>query len=212
MRDYLVSGILGLVEGFTEFIPVSWTAHLRPAEVALRSGLSGQFSRLQLVILQLGSIFGLLVLFALKLRRATRTAAPNPEKLPPLLGTTPAISVGWAFLSSIVSAFALTQLLDRNFGSISVIGASLLIGGTTMWGADRLAVRFNPRTAYRITAPQAVWIGACQTLSFVSSGTSRSMATIVAGEIGGLSRPVAVEFSFLLFVPTMLEATFFELR
>jgi undecaprenyl-diphosphatase len=212
MRDYLVSGFLGMVEGFTEFIPISSTAHRRLAEAALRLSLSGKFWKLQLVIVQLGATFGLIALFALKLRMATRPVRQNVNELPRLLHTAPAISVGWAFLSTIVSAFALKQMIDRNFDSLTVIGSSLLIGGIVMWSSDRLAVRSSLRVGENVTTLQAVWIGACQTLAAVFPGTSHSMATIIAGEIGGLSRPAAVEFSFLLFVPTMLAATFFELR
>lgn len=212
MRDYLISGALGIVEGLTEFIPVSSSAHLRLAGAALRVSPSDEFWRLQFVIIQLGAILGLLTLFALQLRKSVRRVPHQVENLAQPPHTASGMSVGWAFLSTIVSAFAITQLFDRNFDNLTVIGAALLIGGVALWSTDRMAARFSLRATDRVTTLQAVWIGACQTLSFVFPGTSRSMATIVAGEISGLSRPAAVEFSFLLFVPTMLAATFFELR
>jgi undecaprenyl-diphosphatase len=87
---------------------------------------------------------------------------------------------------------------------------ALLIGGIVMWIVD--AVFTRPRTMHmeEMTLPQAVWIGAAQILSAIFPGTSRSMSTIAAGQVAGLSRPAALEFSFFLSMPTMVVATGFD--
>src|SRR5690242_20861640 len=87
---------------------------------------------------------------------------------------------------------------------------ALLIGGIIMWIVD--AVFTHPRTTHmeQMTLPQAIWIGACQIFSAVFPGTSRSMSTIAAGQIAGMSRTSALEFSFLVSIPTMAAATGFE--
>src|SRR5438477_6618493 len=88
---------------------------------------------------------------------------------------------------------------------------ALLIGGIIMWVVD--AVFTRPRVAHmeEMSLPQAVWIGAAQILSAIFPGTSRSMSTIAAGQVVGLSRPAALEFSFFLSMPTMLVATAYDL-
>src|SRR6266436_3975385 len=87
---------------------------------------------------------------------------------------------------------------------------ALLIGGIIMWIVD--VVFRRPRTMHmeEMTLPQAVWIGAVQILSAIFPGTSRSMSTIAAGEVAGLSRPAALEFSFFLSMPTMIVATGYD--
>jgi undecaprenyl-diphosphatase len=87
---------------------------------------------------------------------------------------------------------------------------ALLIGGIVMWIVD--AVFTRPRTMHmeEMTLPQAIWIGAAQILSAVFPGTSRSMSTIAAGQIAGMSRPAALEFSFFLSMPTMAVAVGYD--
>jgi undecaprenyl-diphosphatase len=86
---------------------------------------------------------------------------------------------------------------------------ALVIGGIVMWIVDARSNRYeaNTRDVEEMTLLQAIWIGLCQTLSAVFPGTSRSMSTIAAGQLAGLDRPAALEFSFLLSIPTMVAAT-----
>src|SRR5204862_5569501 len=88
-----------------------------------------------------------------------------------------------------------------------VMSWALFIGGVIMWIVD--AIFTKPRVTHmeEMSLPQAVWIGAAQILSAVFPGTSRSMSTIAAGQIAGMSRPAALEFSFFLSMPTMAVAT-----
>jgi undecaprenyl-diphosphatase len=87
---------------------------------------------------------------------------------------------------------------------------ALLIGGIIMWIVDAVFTRPRTTRMEQMTLPQAVWIGAAQILSAVFPGTSRSMSTIAAGQIAGMSRPAALEFSFFLSMPTMAVATGYD--
>jgi undecaprenyl-diphosphatase len=90
---------------------------------------------------------------------------------------------------------------------------TLLIGGIVMWVIDARASRFEPTTVHveEMGLGQAIWIGICQSLSAIFPGTSRSMSTIAAGQLVGMDRPSALEFSFLLSIPTMIAATAWDL-
>ena len=108
-----------------------------------------------------------------------------------------------------VPALLLHKWSDRNLGSLTVMALALLIGGIVMWVVDAWADRYEPTTTHveEMSLGQAIWIGLCQTLSAIFPGTSRSMSTIAAGQLVGLDRPSALEFSFLLSIPTMMAAT-----
>jgi undecaprenyl-diphosphatase len=88
-----------------------------------------------------------------------------------------------------------------------------VVGGIVMWVVDAWSVRREPTTKdiEEMSLPQAIWIGLCQTLSAVFPGTSRSMSTIAAGQLVGMTRSAALEFSFLVSIPTMIAATGYDL-
>jgi undecaprenyl-diphosphatase len=90
---------------------------------------------------------------------------------------------------------------------------SLVIGGVIMWVVDAWSVRRDPAISDvdQMSLPQAIWIGLCQVTSAVFPGTSRSMSTIAAGQLAGMTRPAALEFSFLVSIPTMFAATLYDL-
>jgi len=115
-----------------------------------------------------------------------------------------------AFVVTAVPAWALTKVIGKNLENLWVMAFALLIGGIVMWIVD--AVFTRPRTMHmeEMTLPQAVWIGAAQILSAVFPGTSRSMSTIAAGQVAGMSRPAALEFSFFLSMPTMVVAVGYD--
>ena len=127
-----------------------------------------------------------------------------------------------AFVVTAVPAFLLSKTIGKHLESLTVIGTSLLVGGAIMWVVDEIygsAETAGPRAAERIhtlrmddmSLGQAVWIGACQITSAVFPGTSRSMSTIVGGQLAGMSRAAALEFSFFLSIPTMVVATGYDL-
>src|ERR1035438_5385006 len=115
-------------------------------------------------------------------------------------------SYAYRFCLHLSASSSAEKWSDRNLGSLSVIAWALLIGGILMWIIDARSSRFEPTTTHveELGLGQAIWIGLCQSLSAIFPGTSRSMSTIAAGQLVGMDRPSALEFSFLLSIPTML--------
>jgi len=198
------------VEGLTEFLPVSSTAHLRILQAALGIDLGDPYWKTFSIVIQLGAILCLPVYFWQRLVgllrgfprgvRGDRTALDHPLTLTLI-----------AFVVTAIPSFLLSKVIGKHLESLRVMALSLLVGGIVMWVVDaryeraRRASRGGRLTATvdTMSLAQAVWIGACQILAAVFPGTSRSMATITAGELAGMTRPAALEFSFLLSIPTM---------
>ncbi len=222
MNDYLLSLVLGIIEGLTEFIPVSSTAHLRIAEALFHLSLSSGYWKMYTIVIQLGAILCLPVYFRGRIatllstfprgERGDRTALTHP------LGLTLV-----AFVVTAIPAFLLTRVIGKHLESLTIMGTSLLLGGIVMWlidarnakseaaGPDAAAGRIRIWHMEEMSLGQAVWVGACQILSAVFPGTSRSMSTIAAGQLAGMSRASALEFSFFLSIPTMVVATCYDL-
>jgi undecaprenyl-diphosphatase len=206
MYDYLLSVFLGVVEGVTEFLPVSSTAHLRICEALLHIDLHDGFWKMYTIVIQLGAILALPVYFRHRILKFVSTF-PKGERGDRTILTHPLSLTLIAFVVTAVPAWALAKVIGKNLESLWVMALALLIGGIVMWIVDATFTR--PRTMHmeEMSLPQAVWIGAAQILSAVFPGTSRSMSTIAAGQIAGMSRPAALEFSFFLSMPTMAAAT-----
>jgi undecaprenyl-diphosphatase len=209
MYEYLLSIFLGVVEGLTEFLPVSSTAHLRICEALLHIDLHDGFWKMYTIVIQLGAILALPVYFWHRILQFLRTF-PKGERGNRTILTHPLSLTLIAFVVTAVPAWLLTKQIGKNLENLWVMALALLIGGVVMWVVDVVFTR--PRTMHmeEMTLPQAIWIGAAQILSAVFPGTSRSMSTIAAGQIAGLSRPAALEFSFFLSMPTMVVATGFD--
>jgi undecaprenyl-diphosphatase len=216
LSDYLLSVLLGIVEGLTEFLPVSSTAHLRLAESLMHISLSDGYWKMYTIVIQLGAIACLPVYFR--------------ERIVKFLSTFPKgergdrnILTAIAFVVTAIPAFLLTKVIGKHLESLQIMGLALLIGGIAMWIID--AMNAKSEVAGPAASPsririwhmedmnlgQAIWIGACQILSAVFPGTSRSMSTIGAGQLAGMSRASALEFSFFLSIPTMVVATCYDL-
>jgi undecaprenyl-diphosphatase len=222
LNDYLLSVVLGIIEGLTEFLPVSSTAHLRIAESLFHINLGDGYWKMYTIVIQLGAILCLPIYFRARIAKFLSTF-PHGESGDRTVLTHPLGLTAVAFLLTAVPAFLLTKVIGKHLESLYIMGASLLIGGVVMWAVDALnarAERNGPNaTGSRIhtwkmeamSLGQAVWIGACQILSAVFPGTSRSMSTIAAGQIAGMSRASALEFSFFLSIPTMVVATCYDL-
>jgi len=210
VHDYLLSVILGIVEGLTEFLPVSSTAHLRISEALLNINLQDGFWKMYTVVIQLGAILSVLVYFRGRIAKFISTF-PQGERGDRNYFTHPLSLTMIAFVVTAAPAFLLTKVIGKNLESIHVMAAALLVGGVVMWVVDALCRL--PRTTHmeEMSLPQAVWIGAVQILSAVFPGTSRSMCTIAAGQVSGMSRESALEFSFFLSIPTMIVATGYQL-
>lgn len=210
MNDFVVSSLLGVVEGLTEFLPVSSTAHLRIAEKLLQIDLHDGFWKMYSIVIQLGAILSVLVYFRERIVQLVRTF-PGGERGESNLLTHPLSLTLIAFVFTAVPAFALSKLIGKNLESIQVMAGALFVGGIVMWVVDALCRQPRITHIEEMKVPHAVWIGAVQVLSAVFPGTSRSMSTIVAGQLAGMSRASALEFSFFLSIPTMIVATGYEL-
>ena len=222
MNDYLLSVVLGIIEGVTEFLPVSSTAHLRIAESLFHISLGNGYWKMCTIVIQLGAILCLPIYFRARIARFLSTF-PQGENSDRTALTHPLGLVSVAFVVTAIPAFLLTKIIGKHLESLNIMGASLLVGGIVMWIVDAMssraekvgptpnAGRIHTWKMEAMSLGQAIWIGACQILSAVFPGTSRSMSTIAAGQIAGMSRASALEFSFFLSIPTMVVATCYDL-
>ena len=221
MNDYLLSVVLGIIEGITEFLPVSSTAHLRIAEALFHISLSDGYWKMYTIVIQLGALC-LPVYFRSRIAKFLSTF-PQGENGDRTALTHPLGLTAVAFVTTAIPAFLLTKTIGKHLESLHIMGASLLIGGTMMWIVDAMNAkseaagpgastsRIHTWKMEAMSLGQAIWIGACQILSALFPGTSRSMSTIAAGQLAGMSRASALEFSFFLSIPTMVAATGYDL-
>jgi undecaprenyl-diphosphatase len=222
LNDYILSVLLGIVEGLTEFLPVSSTAHLRLSEALLHVDLASGYWKMYSIVIQLGAILCLPVYFRQRIAAflATYPQGERGDKTPL---THPLGLTAVAFVITAIPSFLLTKVIGKHLESLTIIGWSLLIGGVVMWIVDAMNAKSEAAgpggTGSRIrtwkmedmSLAQAAWIGFCQIFSGVFPGTSRSMSTIAGGQIAGMSRASALEFSFFLSIPTMAAATLYTL-
>jgi undecaprenyl-diphosphatase len=222
LNDYLISLLLGIVEGLTEFLPVSSTAHLRISEALLHISLTSGYWKMYSIVIQLGAILCLPVYFRERIAKFLSTF-PKGERGDRTVLTHPLGLTAVAFLVTAIPAFLLTKVIGKHLENLSIMGMALLVGGIVMWIIDAMnskaeaagpnapTTRIHTWHMEEISLGQAIWIGACQILSAVFPGTSRSMSTIAAGQLAGMSRASALEFSFFLSIPTMVVATCYDL-
>ncbi len=212
-HDYLLSLALGVVEGVTEYLPVSSTAHLRIFEALAGVNLSDGYWKMFTIVIQLGAIACLPLYFWKRLAAFYAGFARARDDGKALVHPFTLTLV--AFVCTAVPSFLLVKLIGKQLESLVVMGTSLVAGGVVMWVVDALFARGRLRTntpeLEQMTLGQAVWIGLCQNVSAVFPGTSRSMATIAAGQLAGMTREAALEFSFFLSMPTMVAATGYDL-
>jgi undecaprenyl-diphosphatase len=222
VNDYAVSVLLGIVEGLTEYLPVSSTAHLRISEALLHISLTNGYWKMYTIVIQLGAILCLPVYFWPRITKFLSTF-PRGERGDRNWLTHPLGLTMLAFVVTAIPSFLLAKLIGRNLENLTVMGTSLLVGGIVMWAVDaaharaeRLGrgVRGTLVRTWRMedmSLGQAIWVGIGQIASAVFTGTSRSMATITTGQVVGMSRATALEFSFFLSMPVMLAATGYTL-
>ncbi len=203
MNDFLLALILGVVEGVTEFLPVSSTAHIRLVQHYLGVSLSDEFWKLFAVFIQLGAILAVMVLYRQRLRAFCGSKAP--------LLRHPFLLIAIAFLCTAIPAFLLKKVIGQNLESLTVMGSALLVGGVVMIAVDYFFQAGKVQSVESMRLWQAVVIGSLQVLSAVFPGTSRSMSTIAAGQVVGMTRSAALDFSFLVSIPVMIVATLYDL-
>lgn len=206
--DIFQTIIIAIVEGLTEFLPVSSTGHMIITQNLL--GMSSTpFVKAFTVIIQFGAILSVVVLYWKRFFRLDHSPAPAGST--PLRRFLHKWDFYWklfvAFLPAVVIGGLLNKVVDHLLGSVVVVAVMLVVGGVFMLFCDKWFNHGKDETA--LTERRAFRIGLCQCIAMIP-GVSRSMATIVGGMANGLTRKKAAEFSFFLAVPTMLAATCLE--
>src|SRR5436853_6137995 len=200
------AALLGLLQGLTEFIPVSSTAHLRVAPALIGQADPGAAFT---AVVQLGSLLAVIAYFAkdlfVTLPRAMIKEPKSPEGRLPIylvVGTIPIV----------VAGIGLHKFITGDARSLYVIGSALIGVGIVLIIVDaRAAKRDQPRTLATLTLTDAILIGAAQALALIP-GVSRSGATICTALALGVARPDAARFSFLLSIPAIAGAGIFEVK
>ena len=198
--DLLKAASLGIVEGLTEFLPVSSTAHLILSSyiIDFKSVKDGIFE----VIIQLGAILAVCVLYYKKIYEVVfNLNKKNNQKF--------ALNLFLAFLPSLILGSLFHDFIKHSLFSNLVIAIALIVGGVIMIVIDHKPRESTISDVDNITPLKAFYIGLFQAISMVP-GTSRSGATIIGGLLLGFSRKTAAEFSFFLAIPTIFAASVFD--
>jgi len=203
MDTLLTIIILGIVEGVTEFIPVSSTGHLILASELL--GYDAAEWAIFNVVIQLGAILAVLVLYWRTFWAVLVGLFQNKPESWRFVR-----NVAVAFLPSAILGFLLIERIDALLESAEVVAWALLIGGIAMLAIERVAPQGTERGVADISFRKAIGVGAFQCLAMIP-GVSRSGATILGGLSLGIERRTAAEFSFFLAIPTMMGATTLQL-
>ena len=211
MSDHLAAVLIGIVEGLTEFLPVSSTAHIRITQNLIGIPADDEFWKMFAIVIQLGAILAVVGYFVRRLKTLLFDFCRPATSLTARVNH-PIALVVISFVVTAIPCFLMDKFIGENLESFTIIGWALLVGGIVMWAIDaRYGERFNTKSLGEMNLRQAIGIGAAQILAAAFPGTSRSMATIAAGQLAGLSRPVALEFSFFLSIPVMFAATGYKL-
>lgn len=201
--------IIAIVEGLTEFLPVSSTGHMIITQNILGVE-STEFVKAFTFIIQFGAILSVVVLYWKRFFRLNHT--PAPEGAGALKRFLHKYDFYWklfvAFIPAAVLGLLLNDFIDEMLESVAVVAVTLIIGGVFMLFCDKIFNKGDEKT--ELTEKRAFWIGMFQCISMIP-GVSRSMATIVGGMSQKLTRKAAAEFSFFLAVPTMFAATIFKM-
>ena len=198
MSDAIRAVILGIIEGVTEFLPVSSTGHLLLAERFFNLG-EGSFWNSFTVLIQLGAILAIVVIYFGKLWRVALGMFSNPEDRRFVIGLLV------AFLPAAVIGAAARQLHQDHLFNPWVVCFSLIVGGAILLWVDQLDHNPHEHDATKFPLPMYLSIGVAQCLAMIP-GVSRSGASIVAAMLFGADKHAAAEFSFFLAIPTMVGA------
>jgi undecaprenyl-diphosphatase len=237
MPELLIVLILGIIEGVTEFLPVSSTGHMVLCEWGMRLNLHDPFWTLFTVFIQIGAILAVLVYFRQKIMHmllgapvsagaaveavaaGVPTAPPTgangfvEQSLPPR--RRPDYRMLWLIavgtVPVLIVGFLTHKWVEANLQNPMVIVAALGIGGVIMIAIEKLPLMVRAARMEEMSFRQALIVGLAQILAAVFPGTSRSAATIMGGMAAGMSREAATEFSFFLAIPAMFAACGSEL-
>jgi len=201
--EYIKAIILAVVEGVTEFLPISSTGHMILVEDILRLDQPESFSNAFMVVIQLPAILSVVVYFWKDLWPIGHARGFQAS-----IGLWTRIVIG--FLPAAVLGVLLDDLIDHYLFNPVVVALALVVGGVLLVWLERNPRQGGVPTAFDIDPRRALLIGLAQCMAMIP-GTSRSAATIIGAMLFGCSRQAAVEFSFYLAIPTMLGATALKL-
>lgn len=195
---------LGIVEGITEWLPVSSTGHMIILDELIKLKVSDEFGKLFLVVIQLGAIAAVPVYFFKRLNPFKKTDSGYVDK--PIMGLWLKVIVG--ALPAAVLGVLLDDLFDKYLDNYVVVAIALIVYGVLFIVVERLnrGKEYRVKTVDELTYKDALIIGAFQSLSLIP-GTSRSGSTILGGIMTGVSRTASAEFSFFMAIPIMLGAS-----
>lgn len=209
MNPILQAIILGIVEGITEFLPISSTGHLKVAENLLGfKDVAFTFT----VVIQIGAILAVAWFYRVDLlNRIVTLFQGKPQSVRfwgnLVIATIPAAVIGLLW----------EKYVGSSFETLTVIGLALVVGGVLLWWLETIRAQANHApeplepALDAITPVQAIWVGVAQTLAVIFPGTSRSGASIVGGWLVGLNRVTATTFSFYLGLPALGLAGLYKL-
>jgi len=200
--DYLSAGLLGIVEGLTEFLPVSSTGHLILAAKLL--GFEGPESKLFEIVIQFGAILAVCWVYRERFTKAALglTSDPTSQRF--------VANILIAFLPAAVAGVFLYRLIKEVLLSPWVVAVALIVGGILILVIERVRPRPQILDLDQMKLRTALGIGCCQILAMIP-GVSRAGATIMGAMMLRVDRAAATQFSFFLAVPTMLGATVYDL-
>ncbi|HRN69842.1 MAG TPA: undecaprenyl-diphosphate phosphatase [Candidatus Woesebacteria bacterium] len=194
--------ILGIIEGITEFLPISSTGHLIIANRFIN--FKGEFANLFDIIVQLGAVLAVIVYYRSKIIPPVQ----HRKKLSEYINNWFKILI--AFIPAAIIGFLLSDIIEKYLFSTLVVGIAMVLGGILLLVADRQKFKSSANKLNEVGIQQALIIGLFQCLSLIP-GMSRSASTIIGGLFKDLSRETAIEFSFLLSIPTLFGASVLKL-
>ncbi len=206
MIEVLKAIVFGIVEGITEWLPISSTGHLILLDEFLKLRMSEEFYEMFQVVIQLGAILAVIVLFFHKLNPFSSKKDPAQKQKTWQLW----FKVVAAVLPSAVNGLQLDDCMDEHQYNYVVVAIALIVYGVAFLLLERKKLPQKIRSVYDIDYRTAVLIGAFQCLALIP-GTSRSGSTILGAILLGVARPAGAEFSFFLAIPTMLGASALKL-
>ena len=197
------AAIMGIVEGLTEFLPISSTGHLILAGHLL--GLQGERDKVFEIAIQTGAILAVIIVYWQKIR-STMVALPSEREAQRF-----ALNVLVAFIPAVVLGLALGKLIKEHLFTPGVVATTFILGGfVILWAEGRHHPKVRIKEVEEMGWTDALKLGLVQCLALVP-GTSRSGATIIGGMLLGLSRKAATDFSFYLAIPTLIGAGAYSL-
>ena len=203
LNDFISALILGIVEGITEFLPISSTGHLIIVNQFI--GFTGQFTNMFDVVIQLGAILAVVVYFRQRLIPFGHNNSSTNHRIfdlwkKTIIGVIPALGIG----------FLVGDYIEELLFNTTVVAIALIVGGLVLVYLENRKPSFRITSIEHLSYQTAFLIGLIQCLAMIP-GTSRSAATIIGAMLLGASRVVAAEFSFFLAIPTMAAASSYSL-